>query len=155
MSAAAPSRSTNRVEFTLSLAPNTTYRVTWVARVNSNVAIGAFITNADFDILQITPDAAYSTAGAVSTVVEAPGTLVAVYKNANGVPFDVNVHGYQFANYGNDAPRNSSDDLSKTDVFELFGPGVCQSGMTAATCVLSGPAQEWLNKALTGMAGAL
>ena len=143
-----------RVEFTLaSLAPNTTYRVTWVARANSNVAIGAFIINADFDILQITPDATYGTAGAVSTVVEAPGTLIAVYKNASGTPFNVAVHGYQFANYGNDGIPNPNDDLSKTDVFELFGPGVCQSGKTAATCVLSGPAQAWLKGALAATAG--
>ena len=72
---------------------------------------------------------------------------------ASSTPFDVNVHGFQFENYGNDGIPNPNDDLASTDVFELFGPAVCQSGNTAATCVLSGPAQSWLTKAIGGTNG--
>ncbi|MFN8494722.1 MAG: hypothetical protein U0350_44380 [Caldilineaceae bacterium] len=143
------------VQITLaSLAANATQTVAWVAKANSGLAVGAVINNDGFDISGSTPATTnVGNFGDASTLVEAPGTLVAVYKNANGTPFNVTVNGYQFANYGNDAPRNSSDDLNKTDVFELFGPSVCQSGNTAATCVLSGPAQEWLTKQINGMKG--
>ena len=144
----------NRVEFTLtSLAPLATHKVSWVARANSNVAVGTLIENTSFAFTQFTPDGSYSLYGPVGTVVEAPGTLVAVYKNAAGTPFDVNVHGYQFTNYGNDGIPNPNDDLSAADVFELFGPAVCQSGNTATTCKLSGPAQSWLKEALNGTHG--
>lgn len=144
----------NRIEFTLaSLAPNTTHKVSWVARANNGLAVGTLIENASFAFTQFNPCCSYSRTGPVGTVVEAPGTLVAIYRNTNNLPFNVAVHGYGFTNYSTDGLRNADDDLAAADVFELFGPAVCQSGNTAANCVLSGPAQSWLSEALHGMHG--
>lgn len=142
------------VEFTLaSLAPHASHTVPWVARANSGLAAGTRIENTVFSITGANPDATVAVYGPVGTLVEAPGALTAIYKNANGTPFDVTMHGYQFQNYGNDGIPNPNDDLSARDVFELFGPAACQSGNTAATCVLSGPAQSWLKEALHGTQG--
>lgn len=142
------------VQFTLaSLAPHASHKVSWVARANSGLAVGMRIENTGFGFIATNPGATIGAYGPVGTLVEAPGTLVAVYKNTNGKPFDVNVHGYQFQNYANAGIPNPNDDLGAADVFEFFGPGVCQSGATAATCVLSGPAQSWLTKAKAMSAG--
>jgi len=136
------------------LPANSAQTVAWVVKANNGLAVGAVIDNSGTGLVESTPATAnVGYLGAPSTLVEAPGTLVAVYKNAAGTPFDVKVHGYQFANYANRAPRNFNDDLNATDVFELFGPQVCESGTTAATCVLSGPAQTWLTKAIAITAG--
>lgn len=145
---------TQYVQFTLSsLAVHAKHKVSWVARANSGLAVGTRIDNTSFGFIASNPGAIVGAYGPVGTLVEAPGTLVAIYKNANGTPFDVNVHGYQFQNYGNEGIPNPNDDLGAQDVFELFGPEVCQSGNTAATCVLSGPAQSWLTEALGGTTG--
>lgn len=145
---------TQYVEFTLaSLAPHASHTVSWVARANSGLAVGTRIDNTGFGIIQSNPGATVGVYGPVGTLVEAPGTLVAIYRNHNGTPFDVNVHGYQFANYGNDGIPNATDDLTAQDVFELFGPAVCQSGNSATTCKLSGPALQWLAEALEGTHG--
>ena len=142
------------VQFTLpTLAANATQTVSWVAKANSNVAVGEFIVNGSFGFFASTPAGNSGVQGPVNTKVEAPGTLVAVYRNSAGTPFDVTIHGYQFENYGNPGVPNIKDDLAAGDVFELFGPGVCESGATAATCVLSGPAQTWLASALKGPEG--
>lgn len=142
------------VQFTLpTLAANSTQTVSWVAKANSNLAIGSFIVNDSIGPIDSTPAATIGINGSFSTKVEAPGTLVAVYKNASGTPFNVNVHGFQFENYGNADIPNPNDDLAAADVFELFGPAACQSGTTAATCILSGPAQSWLTKAIGSTKG--
>lgn len=143
-----------RVEFTVpTLAPNTTQTVSWVAKANSNLAVGSFIVNDYVDLIESTPPGSAGYLDAVNTKVEAAGTLVAAYRNSAGTAFNVNVHGFQFANYGNESIPNANDDLAARDVFELFGPGACQSGNTATTCVLSGPAQSWLTKAIGGTNG--
>ena len=144
------------IEFALaSLAANTTHTFTWVAHVGNGVAIGTVIENKDLEIYQYTIDGTKTDTWTISagTTVEAPGTLVAVYKNASGRPFDVMVDGFSFDNFTNDPPRVSADDLSKADIFALLGPKVCQSGNTAATCVLSGPAQKYLENQIKGMSG--
>ncbi len=146
----------NRVEFTLaSLAANTTHTFAWVVKVGPGVAIDTVIENKDIEIASFTIGGNSFSQGpfAVGTTVEAPGTLVAVYKDSNGTPFDVVIDGFKFDNYGNNAPRNFSDDLGADDIFALFGPAACQSGTTAATCVLSGPAQKWKEAQIAGMNG--
>ena len=142
------------VQFTLpTLAAKASQTVSWVAKANSGLAVGTIISNDSFGLIESTPAASLEAYPGPNTKVETPGTLVAVYKNANGTPFNVAVHGYQFENYGNPGVPNLKDDLAARDVFELFGPGVCQSGATAATCVLSGPAQSWLTNALKAPEG--
>ncbi len=147
----------NGVAFNLaSLAANATQKFTLVVKVNNGVALGTVIENKDIEIESFTTSAGSfgrSAETAVGTTVEAPGTLVAVYKNADGTPFDVAVNGYSFDNYSNTAPRVFSDDLGTADIFALFGPDACQSGTTAATCVLSGPARKWMNGQIAGMDG--
>ncbi|MBI1299766.1 hypothetical protein GC175_32985 [bacterium] len=141
------------VQFTLpTLAANTTQTVTWVAKAN-NVAVGTVINNNSFGLISSAPEANQGGGGPVSTLVEAPGTLTAVFKDQNGLAFDVKVDGFQFQNYTNEAPRNFGDDLGADDLFLLFGPAACQSGTTAATCKLSGPAQKWLEGQISGMGG--
>jgi len=136
----------NYVQFTVpTLAAHATQNLTWVVKVNNGTAVGTVIENSAFNFLSPTVGDAY---GSSSTLVEAAGTLTAIYKNSSRRAFDVTVDGYQFENYSNDAPRNFNDDLNKTDVFALFGPAACQSGNTAATCQLSGPAKSWLASAL-------
>jgi len=142
------------VQFTLpTLAANSSQTVSWVAKADSNLAIGSFIVNESIGPIESTPAATIAINGSFSTKIEAPGTLVAVYRNSAGTAFDVNVHGFQFENYGNADIPNPNDDLAARDVFELFGPAVCQSGNTAANCVLSGPAQSWLTKAIGSTKG--
>lgn len=58
--------------------------------------------------------------------------------------------GYSFQNFGNE-DRTWQDDLTAADLFNLFGPAVCQSGTTAADCNLSGPARKWIEAQLQGM----
>ncbi len=137
------------VQFTLpTLAAHSTQTVSWVAKADANLAVGTYIYNDSIGPIGSTPEASVSVYTGPSTKIEAPGTLVAVYKNASGTPFDVKVHGFHFENYVNEGIPNPNDDLAAADVFELFGPAACQSGTTAATCILSGPAQSWLTKAI-------
>lgn len=147
----------NQVEFSLaSLPANGKHTFSLVVNVNSGVAIDTVIENKDASIdFYTVPSGSYyqEAENAVGTVVEAPGTLVAVYKNSSGRAFDVTVDGYGFDNYGNDAPRNWEDDLSSQDLFSLLGPNICQSGTTAQTCVLSGPAQKYRDAQLDSMGG--
>ncbi len=141
------------VQFTLpTLAANTNHTFSWVAKAN-NVAVGTVINNDSFGLISSTPEANQGGGGPVSTLVEAPGTLTAVFKDQNGLAFDVKVDGFKFQNYTNQAPRNFGDDLGADDLFLLFGPAACQSGTTAATCKLSGPAQKWLASQLDSMGG--
>ena len=133
------------VQFTLaSLSPGSKRLFTWVARANEDLAVGSTIDNQSFAIAATNPSAVVGYYPCVSTHVEAPGTVVAILKTNGGRDFDVDTDGYQFQNYGNDPPRVASDDLGKDDVFLMFGAAACQSGTTAATCVLSGPAKEWM-----------
>ncbi len=90
----------NGVAFNLaSLAANATQKLILIVKVNNGVALGTVIENKDIVIENFTTSAgSFSRPAetAVGTTVEAPGTLVAVYKNASGTPFDVAVDGYQF-----------------------------------------------------------
>ena len=147
----------NGVAFNVSsLAANATQKLILIVKVNNGVALGTVIENKDIVIENFTTSAgSFSRPAetAVGTTVEAPGTQVAIYKNASGTSFDVAVNGYSFDNYSNTAPRVFSDDLGTADMFALFGPAACQSGTTAATCVLSGPARKWMNSQIAGMDG--
>ena len=149
--------SDNGVAFNLaSLAGNATHKFTLVVKVNSGVAIGTVIANKDIQIESFTIGTdtfGRSAERAVGTTVEAPGTSVAVYKDVNGTPFNVTVDGFQFENFVNSAPRVFSDDLNAQDMFIMFGKSACQSGTTAATCVLSGPARKWMDGQIAGMNG--
>ncbi len=142
------------VQFTLpTLAANTTQTVSWVAKANNGLAVGTVITNDGFGFFPTTPPAVTGSYGPISTLVETPGTLAAVFKDVNGLAFDVKVDGFKFQNFVNTSPRVFSDDLGADDMFLLFGPKACQSGTTAATCKLSGPAQKWLEGQIEGMGG--
>ena len=141
----------NGVEFAVaSLAANASKTLTLVVNVASDVAVGTNIDNDNNQIYQYTVDGDADGptifADAVRTVVEAPSTIVAMYKNADGRAFDVKIDSFSFENYTNDRPadRNFSDDLAADDMYILFGADACQSGNTAATCVLTGPAQKWM-----------
>ncbi len=147
----------NGVAFYLtSLAANSSHTFNLVVKVGSGVAIGTVIENKNVVIESFTTGGnsfSRPAENAVGTTVEAPGTVVAIYKNASGRAFDVTIDSYKFQNYGADGPRVSADDLSTADMFALFGPAVCQSGRTAATCILSGPARKWMESSLAIMGG--
>jgi len=136
----------NRAEFSLaSLPADTTESFSLVVNVDSSVANDTDITLTDFDAIDWFVDGEYggyltSPSGGVHTIVEAPSTVVAILKQNNRA-FDVNIDGFQFENFVND--HTWQDDLGADDVFNLFGPGVCQYGDTADTCELTGPAETW------------
>lgn len=136
-----------------SLAAGASQTVSWVAQTSGSATVGNIITNDSFGFIETTPGAETGTYGPITTLVEAPGTLEAVYKDVNGTPFDVTVDGYQFQNYVNDPPRNFNDDLGAADMFMLMGPAVCDSGNTAETCVLSTAAKTWMQNKIKGMNG--
>lgn len=144
----------NRAEFTLAtLAPKAKQVFTLVVSVGGAVAVGAYIENKDAQVdytVGGTDRYGYGFRGLV-TRVEAVGVRVASYKNAQGRAFDVAVDGYSFQNYG--ATTHSADDLGADDMFLMFGPQVCASGTTAATCKLSEPAEDWRKKMLEYMNG--
>lgn len=83
----------------------------------------------------------------------APGGTPQVGIVAQLKDYEVLRHGYGFQNYSNDAGRNWQDDLSAADLFRMFGAAVCESGTTAADCVLTAPAKQWLEEELKGMDG--
>ncbi len=146
----------NGVEFDLfDLAAGASQKLTWVVNVDSGVALGTYIDSDDNQIYTYTiggqPGGLTYAAGGLRTTVEAPGTLVAVYKNSSGRAFDVSVDGFQFENYGGDS-SNTSDDLGADDMFNLFGVDACHAGTTADTCVLTGPAETWRKAQVADMA---
>jgi len=62
------------------------------------------------------------------------------------------VHGYGFHNYGRD--HDNENDLNPGNLIALFGAeNVCQSGSTASDCVLTEPAEEWLEECVKLLAG--
>lgn len=136
-----------------SLAPHAKRTISWVARVDNNVTVGTTIDNGAYAVESSTPSAVVGYYPGVSTTVEAPGTLLAIIKNSSGRAFNVNIDGYQFENYGNDPGRNANDDLGVADMFQMFGKAACKSGTTATTCVLSGPAKEWMESQNSYMKG--
>ncbi|CAN5817271.1 hypothetical protein BH10CHL1_BH10CHL1_26950 [soil metagenome] len=148
---------TGGVEYAVaSLAANASQAFTLVVKVGSGIALGTLIDNKDNQIYEYTiggqPGNTTPFADGVRTTVEAPGTLVASYKNASGRAFDVKVDGFQFQNYSEGpAGRNVNDDLGADDLFQLFGPQACQSGTTAATCVLTAPAKKWMATQIASM----
>jgi len=144
----------SRAEFKLAtLGAKAKQVFTLVVSVGAAVTPGTSIANinagADYEV----GGSGYGSGGYESNVtrVEAPGTRVASYKNAQGRAFDVAVDGYSFQNYG--ATTHSADDLGVDDMFLMFGPQVCVSGTTAATCKLSEPADDWRKKMLEYMNG--
>ncbi|MFZ1756487.1 MAG: hypothetical protein WBO46_27615 [Caldilineaceae bacterium] len=142
------------VEFRVSsLAANASQTLTLVVNVGSGVAVGTLIDLTENQIFTYSPSGDTIFGDSLRTTVEAPGTLVAIYKNSSGRAFDVAVDGFQFENYTNTRPsgRNFGDDLKADDMFLLFGKNACQSGNTAATCVLSGPAQKWMEAQIADM----
>lgn len=139
------------VEFTIAnLAANASRTLNLVVNVKNSVVVGGYVEITENQIFRPAPGAF---GNGIRTTVEAPGTLVAVYKDVNGTPFDVTADGFQFENFTNEAPRVSSDDLGTADMFALFGKAACKSGTTAATCVLSGPARKWMEGQIAGMNG--
>lgn len=130
------------------LAPNATAKASFVLTADA-AALGTHIDVSSAQIysyeLAGQPGSGAFFSGGVRTTIEAPGTLAAIYKNADNRPFDVTVDGYGFDNFGNPSSINFSDDLLAQDLFELFGPVACQSGTTADTCVLTGPAKKWMD----------
>ncbi|MCB0129777.1 MAG: DUF11 domain-containing protein, partial [Caldilineaceae bacterium] len=131
------------VEFQLaSLAAHAKHTFSLVVKADNGLAAGSSIVNTGIQIYKYTIAGGandYWADGAVTTV-EVLGTVVAILKH-NGKAFDVNVHGFQFENFDNKHTWN--DDLEASDVFNFFGPGVCESGTTAATCKLTTLADTW------------
>lgn len=74
--------------------------------------------------------------------------FVADFAPDNG--FLTGIDDLHFSNYGAGTYPDNTD-LSVIDLFTLFGVGVCQSGNTAATCVLSPAAQQWRTASLASM----
>src|SRR5437660_1451645 len=73
------------------------------------------------------------------------GTIVAKLKD-----YDPAVHGYGFKNYGRD--HEGENDLNAGDLIKIFGAeNVCESGSTAADCVLYEPAEEWRAERIKAM----
>ena len=61
-------------------------------------------------------------------------------------------NGYGFRNYGRD--HDNENDLNPGNLIALFGAdNVCQSGSTARDCVLTEPAEEWLEECVKLLAG--
>ena len=61
-------------------------------------------------------------------------------------------NGYGFRNYGRD--HDNENDLNPGNLIALFGAdNVCQSGSTAGDCVLTEPAEEWLEECVKLLAG--
>ena len=127
-----------------SLAAHSEQTVSWVGEVPADTPTGTIITNNNYGIFSSSiPGATSLKFGSITTLVEAPPIASFMYKNANGTAFDTTTHGYQFQNYGA-APTNA-DDLSASDVYELFGPVSCMDDTsTKENCTLTGPAQQWL-----------
>jgi hypothetical protein len=66
--------------------------------------------------------------------------------------FRPSVNGYGFRNYGRD--HDNENDLNPGNLIALFGAdNVCQSGSTASDCVLTEPAEEWLEECVKLLAG--
>lgn len=129
-----------------SLSANATANFSLVVKVGNNVAndTDILLDWQDFEATDWFVDGAsgqYSRSDGVHTIVEAPGTLVAILKH-NGKAFDVNVDGFKFENFSNDS-HTWQDDLGADDVFNLFGPVSCETGNTAETCKLTTTAEKW------------
>lgn len=60
--------------------------------------------------------------------------------------------GYNFANWGGTKYDNSTD-LDTATLIRMFGPGVCQTGSTAADCMLKASARDWRTGQLTSADG--
>lgn len=87
-----------------------------------------------------------------ATTVVAKGTLLAIYRNKDGVAFDPAVFGYGYQNYGKYA--GAADDLGPADAFDLFGPSACKNaGATRDNCQLSAAGTQWINTQLSSMNG--
>lgn len=136
------------------LAPGATRTLSWVARANSNLTVGTVITNDSFGFLDVPAGATVGNNPGATTLVEASGTLESVYRNADGVAFNVTVDSFSFPNFTHTSPsanRDFRNDLLPEDLFRYFGPAVCHSGNTAETCELTGPAQQWLTHQIADM----
>lgn len=147
----------NHAVFSLaSLPANKTESFSLVVKVGNSVANGTDIL-LDWQDIEATDwlvdDASgeYGRSDGVHTTVEAPGTVVAML-NRNGKNFDVTVDGFGFSNFSNSG-HNSADDLLPADVFNLFGPSVCQKGDTAETCVLTTNADTWRKNTINALDG--
>ncbi len=86
-----------------------------------------------------------------SMIVEQSATLVASF-SYSGTNWSTPRDGFAFDNYGNSG-RNWQNDLTAADIFQMFGPRVCQSGTTAATCKLTAPAEQWRMAQIKGADG--
>jgi hypothetical protein len=74
------------------------------------------------------------------------GTMVARLK------YEPAVHGFGFKNYGRD--HDNENDLNPGNLVALFGAeNVCQSGTSASDCVLTEPAEEWLEQCVKLLEG--
>jgi len=96
--------------------------------------------------LALAPRSAAHTAGG-PLVQDDKGTMVAKLKD-----YEPPVYGYGFRNYGRD--HEGENDLTAADLIRMFGAeNVCESGNTAADCVLYEPAAEWIAEKLKSMEG--
>ncbi len=143
------------VEFVFSnVAAKKTERVTWVAKIDAGLAADSVISNGElnFGIVDPSPGpvGAY---GPHTTLIEDKGTLVAVYKNTKGEAWDINTESYKFQNFTK-IPNiiKSEDQLGSSDVFQMFGPQVCEYQL-GDLCALTAPAEAWRKKTAEKLIG--
>lgn len=136
-----------------SIAAGASVTFEYIVDIPANPAIGTVypIPYTVFDFLTNgQPDGRLRDSSA-SMIVEQSATLVASYSH-NGTNWSTPRDGFAFNNYGNSG-RNWQNDLSAADIFNIFGPQVCQSGSTAETCKLTAPAEQWRMSQLNGADG--
>jgi hypothetical protein len=89
---------------------------------------------------------------AASSTAPAPPTPQEGGKMIAQLGFRPSANGYGFRNYGRD--HDNENDLNPGNLVALFGAeNVCQSGNTAKDCVLTEPAEEWLEECVKLLAG--
>lgn len=73
-------------------------------------------------------------------------------KMVASLDFDTAADGFGFRNYGRD--HDNENDLNAGNLIALFGAeNVCQAGSTASDCVLTEPAEEWVEECVKLLAG--
>ena len=78
-----------------------------------------------------------------TAVLPSGGTTIflPVLLNLNARPFDVQTDGFQFANYGGPSYTN----LTSVEMRRLFGDAACANLNLDGSCLLTPPAERWMN----------
>lgn len=142
------------VLFTIpTLAAHASVNLTWVGTVDAGLAADTIISNSSFGFTDLADGTTTGFGPGASSRVDVIGTLESVYKDVNGVAFDVKVDSFGFQNFvHNSVPgRNFKNDLLPEDLAMLFGPDVYDSVDANGKGNLTGPAQRWLTAQIADM----